>query len=471
MPLVAEVTSSRQALEARTLRRATGALLGPMPTGDGVGVAVSFSYSGLKLFSNFEGPTDAQFRGGAGAAAEALLDEVDAASRPIGWDFGSDETSTPHILVILAGVSDADVQAKGAEIVKRLDPVAMPILRESGVRLRQDREHFGFVDGISQPAPRGTVNGKPLIERTFPEDHADHSRYARPGQPLVWPGQFVFGYPTQEPESGTPGPEVGADDILLRNGSLLVFRKLRQHVAAFRLAMQKLAADFTTEGLPVDEHTAAAWCVGRWPDGTPVSLSPVGESLTLSGDTTFRNGFLFREDCGPTSLTVNGATVAFPGARGDKFGHACPFFSHIRKVNPRDTPVELGSDFVTLKSQMLRRGITYGPPWTAETDKVDRGLLFLSYQTSIEHQFHRLMTNWVNDAFAPPQPQGVDPLIGATQGGKALTRRPADNRNYRATVDGRWVTTVGAGYFFTPGINALRLILEGDSSEHGERVS
>src|SRR3712207_8687327 len=56
-----------------------------------------------------------------------------------------------------------------------------------------------------------------------------------------------------------------------------------------------------------------------------------------------------------TTLFRSEGANRFPGAAGDPKGLACPFFAHIRKVNPRDRPVDQGS--VTLRSQMLRRGI------------------------------------------------------------------------------------------------------------------
>ena len=64
----------------------------------------------------------------------------------------------------------------------------------------------------------------------------------------------------------------------------------------------------------------------------------------------------------------------------------CPFAAHIRKCGPRnDHP-----DYV--KHLMLRRGIPYGPMATpAEkaggVSQFDRGLLFVSYQSSITNGF------------------------------------------------------------------------------------
>lgn len=82
----------------------------------------------------------------------------------------------------------------------------------------------------------------------------------------------------------------------------------------------------------------------------------------------------------------------------------------------------------------------------------------MAYQTSIEHQFHRLMTLWVKNDSAP-EGRGIDPIIGAPQGGRQLKRRPADMKNYEAVLPGLWVITTGAGYFFAPGISALKTIL------------
>src|SRR5438105_13314529 len=50
-------------------------------------------------------------------------------------------------------------------------------------------EHFGYRDGISQPGIRG------LTRRSRP---AANPALGLPGQDLIWPGEFVFGYPGQD---------------------------------------------------------------------------------------------------------------------------------------------------------------------------------------------------------------------------------------------------------------------------------
>src|SRR3712207_7527618 len=53
----------------------------------------------------------------------------------------------------------------------------------------------------------------------------------------------------------------------------------------------------------------------------------------------------------------------------------------------------------TLTFQMLRRGITWGTPYVEgeAPSAADRGLLFLSWQTSLEDQFERLTARWMNN--------------------------------------------------------------------------
>ena len=414
------------------------------------------------------GPDDFLFREGAAAGAFGLGDEVDAAGRPVGWAVGDRPETTPDLFVVLGGETEAVVAGRGVTPrgPRRPRRCCLPRGRR---RLDGDTEHFGFVDGISQPGVRGTVDGvAPLTERAYPDDHPLAAAYARPGQPLVWPGQFVFGYPTQRADDPSPGHPQGKGDPLLENGSILVFRRLRQDVAGFRTGMERLVQAFAAKGLTVDAATAGAWCVGRWPDGTPLTLSPSRPDAEIASDTLRRNGFWYDEPLTAATLhDRSGASLAFPGAGADPGGQACPFFAHIRKVNPRDQIVDQGSNGVTLRLQMLRRGIPYGRPWPGAEDGADRGLLFMAYQTSIENQFQRLMKLWVNNAHAPPPGEGIDPVIGVppTSGGRPLIRRRTGGVNpAKVLLSGRWVTTTGAGYFFAPGIDALRRIVAGPTA-------
>jgi hypothetical protein len=57
-------------------------------------------------------------------------------------------------------------------------------------------EHFGYADGVSQPGVRGRIdNGSPLTPNADP---AGHENQGMLGQDLLWPGEFVFGFPGQD---------------------------------------------------------------------------------------------------------------------------------------------------------------------------------------------------------------------------------------------------------------------------------
>ena len=146
--------------------------------------------------------------------------------------------------------------------------------RDDGALLEGEREHFGYRDGISQVGVRGRLSADQPLTPRLPLDPSDplFALYARPGQPLVWPGQFLFGYPAQTEDPLTPGSISGATPWM-RNGSLLVYRRLRQDVAAFRAFLGASAVELTrTLGHAITDEQLGARVVGRWQDGTPVQL-------------------------------------------------------------------------------------------------------------------------------------------------------------------------------------------------------
>jgi Dyp-type peroxidase family len=463
------VTSCAEANVSRGLRRAAKLGAMPLPDTQTLYVAMSLSAEGLARLDGGDGPEDPHFRRGAAANAFDLHDPVDGQGRPIGWLVGGTPETTPDVFVVLGGDREPIVHEGEHEFLRDLGDLVDIVYRESGRRLGRETEHFGFADGIAQPGIRGSFDGAvPITRRVYPPDHPLADIYARPGQPLVWPGQFVFGYATQKADSALPGKPLGGSDPLLRNGSLLVFRRLRQDVAGFEAAMKVLAASFAAKGLDVLASTVAAWCVGRWKDGTPVSVSPGRPDDKISGDFFRRDGFLYDAELAAATLNDANVPVQFPGATADPNGFSCPFFSHIRKVNPRDRAVDQGSSGVTLQTRMLRRGIPYGPDWPGSEDGADRGLLFMAYQTSIAGQFNRLMSLWVNNAQAPPPGEGIDPLIGfpaAPADSRPLLRRTDTATAFKVMLPGRWVIPTGAGYFFSPGIRALKKILAGPESQ------
>jgi Dyp-type peroxidase family len=142
----------------------------------------------------------------------------------------------------------------------------------------------------------------------------------------------------------------------------------------------------------------------------------------------------------------------------DPKGEVCPFASHIRRTNPRD---DLDKDGVQPR-RLLRRGIPYGKPSSSmftkpSGDTVDRGLLFIAYQTSIENQFEHIQKVANNPWFKEGNP-GYDPIIGQNNSGIP--------RTFSLTTGGKtqsvslpmtgWVIPTGGGYFFAPSIKVLK---------------
>ncbi|XVU29607.1 Dyp-type peroxidase [Actinoplanes sp. CA-054009] len=337
------------------------------------------------------------------------------------------------ILAVLAGDDLARLReaADGARAAgARCDLVH----QQEGRRLPGDIEHFGFRDGISQPMLRGVVDdaGTPLVPRTPMPPMPDHREYSAPGDVLVWPGQFLFGLPRQSETAPTRPAPARRAPALARNGSLLVYRKLEQDVAAFRADTARMAA-----ALGADPGDIRAQIVGRHPDGRPLVRPP---------------------DVTAAELNHFGYDTAAPdipggprGAAPDPDGLRCPLAAHIRKVNPRDQETDKGPPSATLTFAILRRGIPYD-------DEAERGLLFMCYQTDITQQFELLAQRWANNPERPRQgmDNGVDLLIGRVRpGAERRARLPAGEVS--TLTD--YVRPRGGAYLFTPSVSTLRLLL------------
>jgi Dyp-type peroxidase family len=262
-----------------------------------------------------------------------------------------------------------------------------------------------------------------------PLRHRDARRSAsdrRVGWRPLRAGEFVLGYAD---EDGGPPPAPAAP--LGRNGTFMVWRKLRQDVAGFR-AFTASAAQAT--GL--EPGLAAARLVGRWPDGSPLVLRPRSGDTKLGNDPMHANDFVYGRD---------------------REGFACPRGAHVRRANPRDG-LRAGAG-LTARHRMLRRGMPYGEPLAdgAPDDRADRGLVFVSLQASIERQFEIVQARWLNDGDAFGLGTAPDPLAGAVPGGGARVVFGGRPPRY-ATAMRSFVTPRGGEYLFVPGIAALRAL-------------
>jgi len=457
---------------------------------------IAFSAAALRLLTSkgeVDQFTDAAFKAGLADTASLLNDPVDANGNPIGWKVGG-RGNEADVLIIVASDEPAQLTARVARIHETIDgaqpahgaaPLTL-IWEQAGNGLPpplKGHEHFGFKDGISQPGVRGLVRSSPaeyLTPRLF--DHAVHQddpsrpEYARPGQPLVWPGQFVFGYRrqnTQDARQPLPPPSDGASPCpaWARNGSYVVVRRLRQDVKAFRAFIQKEADRMRRlpafAGMTPD--LLAAKLVGRWPSGAPLMRAPMADDTTLAVDDYANNYFDYAHDA-PPPMTVQPdlqyAGDRFQLSQADDDGIRCPLSAHIRKVNPRDGITDQGNSTDVLARLVLRRGIPFGDaydqadPATRDTPEHDRGLMFVCYLTSIERQFVFLQKNWANDSVDPNSGGGQDGIIGQRgeqdQRLRTMTIAEANGSTDALTLDREWVIPTGGGFFFSPPISTIK---------------
>jgi Dyp-type peroxidase family len=297
----------------------------------------------------------------------------------------------------------------------------------------------------------------------------------------VWPGQFLFGLAAQDREDPlTPAPPRVAPGWAW-NGSLLSFRRLRQDVPALRRFSTEQARRLCA--LPGFEDVVPARLeaalVGRWPDGSALSRTSGAPDPAAVADMMAVNHFGFEADvpavlvCADAKVAAEGLASAgraelreVQGASGDRAGRRCPTFAHVRKVNPRDLATDQGGPDATLTFQMLRRGITWGVPYSEgePPSAADRGLLFMSWQTSLEEQFELLSARWMNRRHGPEGNAGHDLLIGqAPQRECTLLGKGGRTDSLRTSV--RWVLPTGGGYFFGPSLSTLRALATQDGDD------
>jgi Dyp-type peroxidase family len=408
---------------------------------------------------------------------------------PSTWRVGGTPDATPHVLLIVAA-DDADALkvAADAEDAQAQRAGATIIYAETGHLLPGATEHFGFRDGVSQPAVRGRLSDLDrhfLSRRYIHPDEPLALTDSRPGHPLIWPGQFVFGYLAQDgtdPLRGLDRPLPGPD--WTRDGSFLVFRRFQQDVAAFRAGLTELQGQIRAQiGLALSEAQIGALLVGRWPRGTALTRNSDADEPAPMDHRLSVNYFSFGQRTWPVRVANDrwveqeelrpkpGQPESFSTVQGspaDELAARCPHFAHIRNVNPRDLTTDQGDVADTLTRQVLRRGITYGDPYPDDPeqqadDDGNRGLLFLAYQTSIVDQFETLNTRWMNRTGAPEGRSGHDLLLGQAHGDPGGRRGVLTVGRHDAELrpSASWVVPAGGGYFFAPSVSALRALARG----------
>jgi Dyp-type peroxidase family len=375
--------------------------------------AVALSFHGLEALGVPEDTLASfppEFRQGMAARASELGDT--GASGPEHWEapLGSPDV---HLLIYALAPDGESLEATlaGARAALRDVPGVEPIWLQDTYMLPSERTSFGFKDGIGNPAIEGSG-----IPGTNPHE-----------QPSK-PGEFVLGYPNE----GGDLPPMPTPDVLGRNGSYVVFRKLQTRVAEYRRYLRARAGN--TE----EEELLAAKLVGRWPSGAPLVLAPERDDPKL-GDDPARNN-------------------AFGYAAEDARGLKCPLGAHARRSFARDAEIT----GVARNHRILRRSSSYGPmlpKGVLEDDGADRGILFFCLQAQIGRQFEFVKTEWVNDGTFYGMPGEIDPLVGPNDGAGAFTV-PQQPIRRRLTEVPRFVVTRGGEYCFMPGLRALRWLAD-----------
>jgi Dyp-type peroxidase family len=392
---------------------------------------IALSHAGLcALGLSYESADSfpAEFRQGMRARAKALGDTDK--SDPSKWDepWRSNEV---HLLISCYASDQRRLEAHCARLLESLPKgvVELPPHQDAERIMVGDRqmEHFGFSDGLSNPAVEGMPRGGNVKLVGNPDGEG--------GFTPVPAGEFILGYPGM----GREQRDLPIPGRLAVNGTFMVFRKLAQDVKAFRGYLDAQHKTMNKVFSGKNQEFIAAKMVGRWPDGSPLVLYP--EKKNGSAD--------------PTNIF---------DYTNDPEGAMCPLGAHIRRTNPRSSQ-GLDGD-LSKRRRMIRRGIPYGkfvPPDGSPDDK-PRGLLFVAYMAGIEAQFEFVQSQWINHGNDFRQGKDKDPVAGDNNGcGRMVI--PGDERAGRppflCTGLPRFVTVKGGGYFFVPGLTALRLMAAG----------
>ena len=380
-------------------------------------VNIAFTYAGLEALGVRRLDTFPEaFREGARARAKDKAGET-GPNDPGHWC--EEELTGPDAHVILSVYATTEKVRDQVIADIGFTEAATKIARFDAHRLAGDVEHFGYVDGISQP----TIEGNAPVTR--PRDPL----------PPVKAGAFVLGH---EGERGTlPVPQ---PDELGLNGSFAAFRVMYQNVPAF---LEFLDAESSRLG--IDEELLAAKVCGRWRNGEPLVMRPAGAPEKTVPDDNL-NDFDYE------------ATAAFP--ESDREGLRCPRGAHIRRAFPRHQRVI--DDFNGLKRRIVRRAMPYGPeydPAAPDQEVVDRGLVGMFVCASLEEQYEYVMKHWLNDGqFAGGRlGRSKDPLVGANEPAESRFETPGAPR-VEATGFRAFVITRGCAYVFLPSMRALKYL-------------
>jgi Dyp-type peroxidase family len=338
------------------------------------------------------------------------------------WQWGSRNHPPADMLLISFATSEDELIQRRTHLKKTMQENRVEVVHEVLDTYLETKEHFGFQDGISQPVIRDSG-------RTEGENDVLNS------------GEFVFGYPNEYNKLPQAPNEIG------KNGSYLVFRQLEQKVKTFWDYLLSQSSENSVE----EAIYLAAKMVGRWPNGSPITLTDNPEDSHHQKSNKF--GY-------------------YPE---DRWGRKCPLGAHIRRTNPRDSVEENPTQSLkaSRKHRILRRGRAYGKPLSENYDIEEiiknaedgesRGLNFICFNTDIERQFEFVQHTWCNNEKFDGLYEEVDPISGVRGNGTEF--RPSHYKipelpfRRRLTNVPPFVFMKGGAYFFFPALSAIQRLI------------
>ncbi|KAG9028337.1 hypothetical protein FRB95_006564 [Tulasnella sp. JGI-2019a] len=414
---------------------------------------IAFSRLGLDFLGETEEIQDLYFDRGPMFHDRKLMGDQSA------WDPLFSRTNV-HVVILVAAKCEATCKIAVDELVAQISPsVKNP---ETDISILHGRvrpgphkghEHFGFMDGISQPALRGLTD-----------------TCAISGQLTVDPGVIVMGY------NGDPNhddPHLPKRPDWTKDGSIMVFRKLQQDVPEFDTYLKRngrnwreyLPKEYAGKVTLTDDEGAAlfgARMIGRWKSGAPLQNFPVRDNPRAALDKAVNNDFDY----------------SIEGERGPS-DIRCPFTAHTRKTAPRQLDPYLQRKYIEAAA-IIRSGIPFGPEVTENerrygksdpSPSMERGLLFVCYQSCIANGFMLQTDGFAGNHYFPitglkPVKHGQDPILGwpsqpdpiPDNGSRDCTIKTSANAaNSIANVTQEFfVTSRGGEYFFVPSLLALK---------------
>ena len=422
-----------------------------------------------------------------GPGRDRILGDL-GTNAPANWRWGKDGTDVVLLVYgdspgAASGLRDrieATCKQHGARISYEVP------LTEVGESVSDRIEPFGFVDGVSQPAIRGTYRG-------LRNDDPIH---------MVEPGEFVLGYPDNR-RSIPPAPMLGAEHdpelrlpiagrdhgfaqtiaenprLIGHNGSFLVVRQLEQDVETFEQycveQIGKIAPYVADLPVPLDDQDlteyVGAKLIGRWKDGSSLVRFPYISASRLKELRGKAGIDVSRPETKPANAEASPIKPAGDGNSSgetkretiqpdndflfgteDPQGLRCPYGAHIRRANPRDS-MEPGSDEqigIVNRHRIIRVGRGY-----QEGSNKLAGLMFMCLAGDIERQFEFIQQTWMGSTKFHGLDVETDPIVSDAQEGRCGFTVPTRAGPIALASMPQFVTMRGGGYFFLPGKQLL----------------